>query len=266
MKKTKIYLFAVLFIAGAWTVYQPVRPTIYLIGDSTVKNGKGKGDGGQWGWGNFLGNFFDTAKIAIVNDALGGTSSRTFQTKGLWNNVLAKIKSGDYVIMQFGHNDGSPLADTSRARGTIKGTGTESQDIYNPLTKQQEVVYTYGWYMRKFINDTKAKGATPLICSPIPRNNWKDGKLVRDTSSYGKWAGEIAVAENISFIPLNQLICDQYNKIGEETASKTMYTSADHTHTSLEGAKINAACVAQGIKDLKNSPLANYLLSAEKFK
>jgi rhamnogalacturonan acetylesterase len=266
MQKLKIYLLAALLTTVAWTAYQPARPTIYLIGDSTVKNGKGKGDGGQWGWGNFLANNFDTAKIAIVNNALGGTSSRTFQTKGLWEKVLAKIKPGDYVIMQFGHNDGGPIADTSRARGTIKGIGAESQEIYNPLTKQQEIVYTYGWYMRKFINDTKAKGATPLICSPIPHNKWNNGKLIRDTAGYAKWAAEIAIAEHISFIPLNQLICDQYDKLGEETASKTMYTSADHTHTSLEGAKINAACVVQGIKDIKNSPLANYLLSADKTK
>jgi rhamnogalacturonan acetylesterase len=81
------------------------KPTFYLIGDSTVKNGKGKGDGGLWGWGNYIAAYFDTTKIAVENDALGGTSSRTFQTMGLWDKVLAKVKPGDFVIMQFGHND-----------------------------------------------------------------------------------------------------------------------------------------------------------------
>jgi rhamnogalacturonan acetylesterase len=261
MKSIRIYLLTTLIIAGAWTMYQTIRPTIYLIGDSTVKNGKGKGDGGLWGWGNFLVNFFDTTKIAIENDALGGTSSRTFQTKGLWDKVLAKLKPGDYVIMQFGHNDGGPLADTSRARGTIKGIGSESQEIYNPLTKKQEIVHTYGWYMRKFINDTKAKGATPMICSPIPHNNWDNGRIRRDTSAHAKWAAEIAVAEHIAFIPLHRIICDQYDKLGEGEVSKTMYTNTDHTHTTLEGAKLNAACVVQGIKELKNSPLINYFSS-----
>lgn len=259
MKNIKPFLLIMVFLAGAWTTYQTNRPTVYLIGDSTVKTGKGIGEGGQWGWGNFLFNYFDTSKITIENCALGGTSSRTFQTKGLWDKVLAKIKPGDYVIMQFGHNDGSPLADTSRARGTIKGTGTESQEIYNPLTKQQEIVYTYGWYMRKFVNETKAKGATPIICSPIPRNNWKDGKIVRDTSAYAKWAYEIATAEHISFIPLNMLICDQYDKLGEDWINKTMFTTTDHTHTSKEGAKLNAACVVSGIKELKEIPLPQYL-------
>lgn len=97
------------------------RPTLYAIGDSTVKNGKGKGDGGLWGWGNYIAAYFDTTKINVENDALGGTSSRTFQTKGLWDSVLKKLKPGDYVLMQFGHNDSSPLDDTARARGTIKG-------------------------------------------------------------------------------------------------------------------------------------------------
>jgi len=262
MKNTKLYLFAALLLTGAWTMYQANRPTIYLIGDSTVKNGKGKGDGGLWGWGNFLADFFDTTKISVVNDALGGTSSRTFQTKGLWEKVLAKLKPGDYVIMQFGHNDGSPLADSSRARGTIRGISDESNEIFNPLTKQQEVVHTYGWYMRKFVSDTKAKGATPVICSPIPRNNWSDGKIRRDTSAYAKWAEEVAIAEHISFIPLNRIICDQYDKLGEEKASKDMFTTTDHTHTSLAGAKINAACVVQGLKELKGNPLLKYL-SAE---
>jgi rhamnogalacturonan acetylesterase len=177
----------------------------------------------------------------------------------LWTKVLEKVKPGDYVIMQFGHNDSSPLADTSRARGTIKGIGNESQDLYNPLTKQQEVVYTYGWYMRKFINDTKAKGATPFICSPIPRNNWENGKIKVDTSSYGKWALEIAKSENIGFISLNEIICEKYNALGEEKASSTMYTKTDHTHTSLEGAKLNAACVVEGLKKTKNNSLIKYL-------
>jgi lysophospholipase L1-like esterase len=258
MKNIKIYLLTFLVLASAWTFYQANRPTIYLIGDSTVKNGKGKGDGGLWGWGNYLSMYFDTTKIAIENDALGGTSSRTFQTKGLWDKVLVKIKPGDYVIMQFGHNDSSPLVDSTRARGTIKGVGNESQELYNPLTKKQEVIYTYGWYMRKFINDTKAKGATPIICSPVPRNNWKDGKIVRDSSAYAKWAKEIAIAEHIEFIPLNELISNQYDKMGQEIAGKTMFTTTDHTHTSLEGAKLNAACVTKGIKELKNNPLHKY--------
>ncbi|MFV0312807.1 MAG: SGNH/GDSL hydrolase family protein, partial [Dysgonomonas sp.] len=101
---------------------------IFLIGDSTVKNGRGKGDGGQWGWGSFFQQFFDTTRISVENHALGGRSSRTFFTEDLWNKVLPGIRKGDYLFIQFGHNDGGPL-NTGRARASLNGTGDESQVV-----------------------------------------------------------------------------------------------------------------------------------------
>jgi lysophospholipase L1-like esterase len=84
------------------------KPTLFIIGDSTVKNGSGNGGGGLWGWGDFMYEQLDTMKISIKNFAHGGRSSRTFITEGLWDDVFSRIKQGDYVIMQFGHNDGVP--------------------------------------------------------------------------------------------------------------------------------------------------------------
>src|ERR1700712_2280865 len=138
-------LLAFVMFLSSFILFKDKRPTLYIIGDSTVKNGQGKGGGGLWGWGDMLAPFVDTTKLRLENDALGGTSSRTFQTKGLWDKVLDKVETGDFVIMQFGHNDGSALDDTARARGTIKGIGDESKEINNPITKQLEVVHTYGW-------------------------------------------------------------------------------------------------------------------------
>ncbi len=251
-------LAAFVVLSSCIVLKQNEKPTLFLIGDSTVKNGKGKGDGSLWGWGSFIGELFDTSKINVENNALGGTSSRTFQTNGLWEPVLAKIKKGDYVMMQFGHNDGSPLDDTARARGTIKGIGNESKDTYNPIKKKQEVVYTYGWYMRKFINDVKAKGAIPIICSPIPRDPVKDGKVVLANDSYAKWAEEIAKAENVDFIPLNQLIKDKYAGL-DATAVQAFFTEKDHTHTNEAGARLNAQFVIDGLKALKNLKLNKYV-------
>ncbi len=110
-------------------------PTLFIIGDSTVRNGQGDGKNGQWGWGDLIGVYFDSSKINVVNCALGGRSSRTFITEGHWDKVLAQLKPGDFVMMQFGHNDGGALNDDSRARGSIKGTGDESQEIDNLLTR-----------------------------------------------------------------------------------------------------------------------------------
>lgn len=263
MKSTTKYLSLILL--GAFTIFssfvilkQKEKPTLFLIGDSTVKNGKGKGDGSLWGWGSFIENFFNTDKINVENDALGGTSSRTFQTNGLWDAVLAKVKKGDFVIMQFGHNDSSPLDDTARARGTIKGIGMENKDTYNPIKKKQEVVYTYGWYMRKFINDIKAKGATAIVCSSIPRNPVKDGKVVLVNDSYAGWAQEVAKVEKVDFIPLNQLIKDKYAASTADEV-KSYFTEKDHTHTNEAGAKLNANLVIDGLKALKKNKLKVYL-------
>jgi rhamnogalacturonan acetylesterase len=253
---TSIATFAI--FSSCVILKSAVKPTLFLIGDSTVKNGKGKGDGQLWGWGSFIGEFFKTDQLNIENEALGGTSSRTFQTNGLWEVVLAKVKKGDFVMMQFGHNDGSALADTARARGTIRGIGNESQEIYNPIKKKQETVYTYGWYLRKFVKEVREKGATPIICSPIPRNPVKDGVVVLANDNYAKWAEEVAKAENVDFIPLNELIKNKYALLPASTV-QSFFTEKDHTHTNEAGAKFNAAMVASGLKDFKGNRLRGYL-------
>ena len=74
------------------------------------------------------------------------------------------MKAGDFVLIQFGHNDGGPINDSSRARGSLPGLGEETQEIDNQVTGKHEVVHTFGWYMRKFIADTRAKGRRPSSC------------------------------------------------------------------------------------------------------
>lgn len=235
------------------------RPALYLVGDSTVKNGKGRGDGGLWGWGNYLPAYLDTTRLRVENDALGGTSSRTFQTQGWWEKVQAKLRPGDFVLIQFGHNDNGPLADTARARGTIKGVGEESEEVYNPLMKKQEVVHTYGWYLRRLVAEARAKGATPIICSPIPRNTWTNGRVNRNNADYGQWAAEVARQTDAYFIDLNRLVADKYDQAGEATVRATYFNSTDHTHTIEAGARLNAQAVAAGLRTLPGKPLKKYL-------
>jgi len=242
------------------------KPTLFLIGDSTVKNGKGKGDGGLWGWGNFLPAYFDTTKISVRNNALGGTSSRTFRTMGLWDKVLVNIKPGDFVMMQFGHNDSSPVNDTLRARGTIKSNGEESEEIDNLITKKHETVHSYGWYLRQFISDIQAKGATAIVLSPVPRNTWQNGKANRNDQDYSKWAAEAAKQSNAYFIDLNKIISDRYEAEGEAKVKAEYFNTTDHTHTIEAGARVNAASVIQGLKAQKNIPLNKYLTPAARKK
>jgi rhamnogalacturonan acetylesterase len=254
--------YLALLTLGLLTAFLPrpkTRPTLFLIGDSTVKNGKGRGDGGLWGWGSFLPAHFDTTRLRIENHALGGTSSRTFRSQGHWAKVLPRIKAGDYVIMQFGHNDSSPVNDTTRARGTIKSNGEQTQDIVNLLTKQPETVHSYGWYLRQFIAEVKAQGATPIVCSPIPRNDWTSGKVNRNATDYGQWAAEAARQGGATFIDLNQLVGNRYDKAGEALVRSTYFNTTDHTHTIEAGARLNAEAVTEGIRASKSLALRKYL-------
>ena len=172
MKMRAILIIPVFIISVAFSFLENEKPVFYIIGDSTVKNGDGTGKNNQMGWGTVITPYFDTTKIDVRNHAIGGRSTRTFITDGRWGRILETLKKDDYVIIQFGHNDQSPLDDTARARGTIKGISEDSTEIYNPIRKMKETVHTYGWYIRKYVRETKAKGAIPVVCSLIPRENW----------------------------------------------------------------------------------------------
>jgi rhamnogalacturonan acetylesterase len=251
-------LILILLIAGlsSFIIMKKQKPVFYIIGDSTVRNGDGSGKNGQWGWGSVIAPYFDTTKIDVRNHAIGGRSSRTFITEGRWEKIMQTLKKGDYVIMQFGHNDASPLDDTARARGVMKGIGEDSTEIWNPIRKIKEVVYTYGWYMRKFVRETKSKGAIAIICSLIPRNNWKDGKVGRSGDSWALWAKQVAEQEGAYFIALNDLVADEYDKMGAEKVKP--YFHGDNTHTSRTGAELNAKIIATALKEIKPGKLNKY--------
>ena len=236
------------------------KPTIFIIGDSTVKNGRGDGAGGLWGWGDPIVQFFDTSKINIENHALGGTSSRTYRTKGLWDEVMRKIQPGDYVLIQFGHNDAGTVNDTIRARGTIHGIGEETEEIDNMLTGVHEVVHTYGWYIRRYVIESKEKGATPIVISPIPRNDWNEGKVPRNDETYGKWAREVADFEETKFINLNDKMASAMEELGEENITETYFFKRDHTHTSAKGAVLAASIIADALHKSEDCLLKDYLL------
>ena len=95
-------------------------PTFFIVGDSTVKSA---GQLGAYGWGERVAPYFDPKKINVVNHAIGGRSSRTFFTEGRWERTLAQMKAGDFVIIQFGHNDGGRIGDPT-AKGRPSGRGT----------------------------------------------------------------------------------------------------------------------------------------------
>ena len=232
-------------------------PTLFLVGDSTVRNGQGNGGGGQWGWGEPLVDYFNTAKINVVNRAIGGLSSRTYMNGpggGPWAATLAMIKEGDVVLIQFGHNDGGQPDEPTRARSSLPGVGPETIEIENPILKVHETVHTYGWYIRKIVQDVKAKGATPIVCSLIPRKTWKDGKVVRSKDNFAGWARQVAQQEHVGFLDLNEAIARRYDALGEAAVEPLF--GDPHTHTSRAGAELNAEVVVSCLKAMKNDPIA----------
>jgi len=250
----KLLLTAVVIALSSFIIFKPgQKPTLYLIGDSTVRNGTyGRGDGGLWGWGSFIQNLFDTTKVSVQNKAFGGTSSHSFYTGGFWSKVEPYIKPGDVVLIQFGHNDGNPT--------TLKGTGDDSAEVANPKTKQPEMVHTFGWNIRKYIRETKAKGGIPIVLSLVPRNIWKDGKVDRVGAEYVQWDKEVAEQEKVDFIDLNKIIADHYDALGEQKVMADYFTIKDHTHTIEAGARFNDTCVVEGLKGLKKNPVKKWLL------
>ena len=232
----------------------PVLRNLFLVGDSTMRNGNGDGAHNQMGWGDEIAQYFDTLKINVVNRAIGGRSSRTYISEGHWAETLKLVKPGDVILIQFGHNDSGPLDDADRARGSINGTGAESKEIDNPVRHVHEAVYTFGHYLDQYIKDARAHGAIPILCSLVPRKIWVEGHIERQTSTYRGWTQEIAKRDHTGYIDLNEITAEKYDALGEAAVEPLF--GDPHTHTTVAGAVMNAESVVSGLKALPKDPVA----------
>ena len=252
------------------------KPVVFITGDSTVKNAD-KDENGMWGWGAVANTVFDETKIAIVNAAMAGRSCRSYLNEGRWEKVYNSLQPGDFVLIQFGHNDIGAI-DKPKYRAAI-ASANDTCHVYRmqaakeDLAKQNvidqklksnaqvgsyEVVYSFGWYLKKFIQDVREKGATPILVSLTPRNEWTDGKIERRNDTYGKWYREVAKETGVEFVDLHNITADFLDKKCGKKEKAMKYFNHDHTHTSLLGAKTNAQSIAKGLR-ANNSPLAKYL-------
>lgn len=228
-------------------------PSLVLVGDSTVRNGRGDGVNGQWGWGDFLRPYFDLTRMNVVNRAVGGTGVRSYISAGHWENTLALVKAGDVVVLQFGHNDNGPKA-------PLRGIGEETEERETVPGKPPEIEHTWGWHLRRYVADIRARGAMPIICSLVPRKMWRHGKIVRTGDGHADWARAVAEREGVAFIDLHERIARKYEAMGE--AAVNALFADERVHTSAEGAEVNAAAFVEGLAALPENPLAAHLRPA----
>lgn len=234
-------------------ILNPKLPTLYIVGDSTLKS-----NAPLRGWGQELAQFFDPAKINVVNRAIGGRSSRTFINEGRWDKVLAELKKGDFVIIQFGHNDVGKYDDpAAKERPSLHGEGEETVEV-TKLNGTQETVHTFGWYLRKYGADARAKGAAVIFCSMVPHKDWAEGKIIRkESETFVKWTANAAKASGAAFINLNEMVALEFERFGE-TKVETLFADK-RTHSTPAGALLNAEAVIAGLRGLKNPKLEKYL-------
>jgi lysophospholipase L1-like esterase len=264
----------------------PAKPTLYLIGDSTVNNHAS----GGLGYGDPLIKLFDPAKITVKNTAIAGRSARSFFSEGRWDGptgIKTLLKPGDFVLMEMGTNDGPGNNDqianaNTKGRPELAGLGDETTTGISSAGKE-ETVHTFGWYMTKYVKETREKGATPVMLTMIPHNAWtgqpgrgragaattpatssgpaEPPKLRRaEVNSFVKWSREIADRENIFFIDENQIVATRLEKeTPAEVTQKYFTPPGDNTHTNPAGAALNAECVVAGIRALPDLRLNDYL-------
>ncbi len=229
---------------------KPRRPVVFTIGDSTVKN-EDSDENSMWGWGSVLQEYIDPARASVENYAVPGRSARLFLDEGHWDRIYNALQPGDIVLIQFGHNDAGPV-NTGKERAELPGTGGESKVFKMKSTGQYKVVYTYGWYLRKFIMDAREKGAVPVVISHTPRNKFDNGLIESNKKSFGLWTAQVSEQTGVTFIDLNSIVGQKLQHIADYDGLKSVnsYFKNDHSHFSLSGARLNAEEVARVVNSM----------------
>ena len=240
------YYFILLIIFGILVACNRPAPVLYLIGDSTMAD-KPDLEYPERGWGQLLPIFFDST-IIIENHAKNGRSTRSFIYEGRWDTVYNQLKAGDYVVIQFGHNDGSETK--------IGRHATPDECRYN---------------LSKFVRETLNKGAQPIICTPIVRRHFENSKLVDLHGVYPEIAREVAKNMKVPLIDMHQSSRKLLAELGEEKTlslflqippgkfDKVPEGKIDNTHLSEKGAIEIALLFVNEIKE-QNIELAKYLI------
>jgi DNA sulfur modification protein DndE len=247
VKKIK---FLFIFVFGAFALtgfcWLSSKPVIYMAGDSTMAN-KPTEDNPERGWGQLLPEFFNN-KVTIENHAVNGRSTRSFIYEGRWDSLTKKLKKGDFVIIQFGHNDESP----------------QKTDRYCTPVE-------YRYNLTRFVKDVRSKGANPILCTSVQRRKFDENGIFQDThGDYPGYVRELALQLDVPLIDMQKKSEKVIVEQGMEGSKKIFlhispgeYKSLpegkeDNTHFSEYGARMMAGLFCEGLKEINNN-LAKYL-------
>jgi PelA/Pel-15E family pectate lyase len=231
-------LTALLFIATLGFAAPPI--TIHLAGDSTMAEKKAE-KRPETGWGEALQAYFPSDKVHVENHARNGRSTRTFIEEGLWNQLIARVNPGDYVFIEFGHND-------------------ESEKKVDRYTTPDQ----YRANLIRFINETRAKQATPVLMTPVSRRKFaKNGTVSDSHREYSGIVRAVAQETKVAFIDMDRKSAAFLMRHGFEgsrqfflqlkPAEHPNYPDGieDNTHFSPSGAAEMARLAVEGIRELK---------------
>ncbi|KAK6000962.1 hypothetical protein QM012_003045 [Aureobasidium pullulans] len=210
--------------------------TVYLAGDSTTA--PGGGGKGTEGWGQYL---HYSLKIPVVNKAFAGRSARSFTREGRFDEIGKLLKKGDFVIIEFGHNDGASHPDNGRS--DCPGSGTETcRYTYDGAT---ETVHTFPYYLEQAANSYTAKGAHVIISSQSPNNPDESGVFVSSTPRFVDLAKTAATNAKVDYVDHNAYALAAYKPLPVRTVDSCFPN--EHTHTSAQGADLVAQAFVRGL-------------------
>lgn len=237
------------FMAGDSTMADKV---LYKSVDNPITNEQTSVAFPERGWGMMLPEFF-TNDVLIENYAKNGRSTRTFIEEGLWDKIESNLHKGDYVIIQFGHNDSSEA----------------KADRYTPPAE-------YKKNLVKFIDETRAKGANPILCTSVARRKYENGKIVNTHGVYLDLVKETGKEKNVPVIDMFAYTSEWLNEVGEENSSRffmnipagtnAIYPAGltDNTHYVEEGARMAAGFFVKDIEKQNVKALTQFLKKNEK--
>ncbi|KAK7465406.1 hypothetical protein VKT23_005384 [Stygiomarasmius scandens] len=226
--------------------------TVYLAGDSTMA--KGGGGSGTDGWGQYLGQYLN---IPTVNMAVGGESARSYTNNGRFNTLANSVKAGDFVIIEFGHNDAHANPDNGKQDAV--GDGYDITAVVQDASGNNILIHSFAYYIENFINAIKAKGATAIISSVTPDNIWT-GNEIGTGGRFVDYAQSIGRNESITYVNHNVYVAQAFNKLGQSTVN-TFYPN-DHLHTSPAGALVVSQAFVRGLLCTGTSTLIPHVNSA----